>query len=308
MSNFTDTLINDYTQSQPKRDTNFESAEFNKILDCINAVLKNNNKQLTLSYRSASINRSKYDIGKFGNKSLWRVTSEMFPELAGYDLCQQLKRTLENHFKKYVEEKTIVVGPYKRDNTWHTSIKILVGSLDDNTFTRNDLLTYGLDNEVTTRLNNLETRTFRGEGDTRTQEKRWLDFKTAMLYEDELPKLSLVDISNLKLRHNNEVFTIDPDYSTDFIGTVRGQANLKIEGKSTYDHFQYVNSPKGKLAYADYFTKLVNKKRELGGIGSIHDADYVLFVNKTLGTIVCINAKNFADSWLAGRIDLSKLK
>lgn len=307
MQHFTDNLINEYIT--PKKDANFKSAEFDRILDCINTVLANSNRNLKLTYDSAKISRSIYDVGKFGNKSLWRVTSEMFPELSGYQLMQQLKKELTTQFSSYIEEGVITAGSYKsqKDNQWHNSIKILVGSLIDNTFTRNDLLTYGTNQEVTDRLNAMETRFYRRAGDTRTQEKRWHDFKTAMNYEDELVKLNLKDISNLKLRHNNDIFTMDPDYSTDFIGTVRGKHNLEIEGKSTYDQFQYVESPRGKIAYANYFKKLLEKNTEAGGIGSIHKADYVLLVNKTFGTIVCINAKDFTDNWLAGRINFTEL-
>ncbi len=307
MSSYTDSLINAYTNV--KKDADFNSAEFKSILACINNVLADNKKDLILDYKSAPIGRSIYDTGKFGNKSLWRVTSEMFPELLGYPLLQQIKKAVESQFKHYVDEKTIVIGPYqsKRDNMWHNSIKILVGSLSDNTFTREDLLNYGKDPEVTARLNDLETRFYRRPSDARSPEKRWLDFKVAMKYEDELPKLNLDSISNLKLRHNNDVFTMDPDYSTDFIGTVRGVLNVKIEGKSTSDTFKYINTPNGKIAYGNYFKKLLANSTEAGGIGSIHNADYVLLVNKTYGSIVCINAKDYSDNWLAGTIDLKKL-
>ena len=307
MQHFTDNLIKEYINTS-KRDTNFNSAEFNRILDCINRVLVENNIDLTLSYNSAPVGKSQFDQGKFGNKSLWRVTGEMFPVLDTYGLMFKIKKAVNELFKSYVAEKTIIIGAYNKENSWHTSIKILVGSLTDNTFTRTDLLTYGVDPEVTTRLNELEARTFRREGDNRTVEKRWLDFKLAMLYEDELPKLKLANISNLKLCHNNDVFTIDPDYSTDFIGTVRDCANLKIEGKSTFDNFRYVDTPKGRAAYANYFKGLLNKSKDVGGIGSIHKADYVLLVNKNYGTIVCINAADYTDNWLAGYIDISKLK
>ena len=308
MTNYTDSLIKDYAPNI-KKDADFNSAEFKSILACINKVLADNKKDLILDYKSVPVGRSVYDSGKFGNKSLWRVTSEMFSELSGYPLLQQLKKAVETQFKHYVDEKTIIIGPYqsKRDNVWHNSIKILVGSLSDNTFTREDLLNYGKDPEVTARLNDLETRFYRRPSDARSPEKRWLDFKVAMKYEDELPKLNLDSISNLKLRHNNDVFTMDPDYSTDFIGTVRGVLNVKIEGKSTSDTFKYINTPNGKIAYGNYFKKLLANSTEAGGIGSIHNADYVLLVNKTYGSIVCINAKDYSDNWLAGTIDLKKL-
>ncbi len=61
-----DTLIKEYTT---ERLINFDSEEFEAILDVLNSVLKKYNVE-PLSYNSAQIKKSLYDKGELANKSL----------------------------------------------------------------------------------------------------------------------------------------------------------------------------------------------------------------------------------------------
>lgn len=288
-----DTLIKDYTAEQL---INFDSEEFEAILDTLNSVLEKH-KIEPLSYDSARIKKSLYDKGELANKSLWRVTSIMYPELNNYQLVEDLKKAINEAFPDYVANKTIMIGWYKdKDDKWQSTIKILPGNLKDNTFTAQDLELYGKDEEVTLRLNALEQRMYRRADDTRSAEQRWDDFKWANIYEPKLCEANLKDIADLKLSHDATVFSIDAPEDPDFIGTVRGEPNCLIEGKSTWDMFRYIDTPAGREAFAKYFA---NKK-----LGSLHNSKYVLFIFKITGQVICINKSNYDDSWIAGKIDL----
>lgn len=291
--NISDTLIKEYTT---ERLINFDSEEFEAILEVLNKVLKKYNVE-PLSYNSAPVKKSKYDQGELANKSLWRVTGVMRSELNNYQLITDLKKAINESFPEYVANKTIMIGWYRdNDNKWQSTIKILPGNLKDNTFTALDLELYGKDEEVTLRLNALEQRMYRRAKDTRTVEQRWNDFKWANIYEPKLCEANLKDITDLKLSHDSTVFSIDAPEDPDFIGTVRGEPNCLIEGKSTWDTFKYIDTPLGRAAFADYFAKK--------SLGSLHKSKYVLFIFKSTGQVICINKSNYEDSWVAGKIDL----
>lgn len=292
--NISDTLIKEYTT---ERLINFDSEEFEEILDVLNSVLKKYNVE-PLSYSSAQIKKSKYDKGDLANKSLWRVTSIMYPELNNYQLIEELKKAISDAFPEYATNKTIMIGWYKDSNDkWQSTIKILPGNLKDNMFTAQDLELYGEDEEVTSRLNALEQRMYRRANDTRSTEQRWNDFKWANIYETKLCEANLKDITNLRLSHNSTVFSIDAPEDPDFIGTVRGEPNCLIEGKSTWDTFTYVDTQRGRAAFANYFA---NKN-----LGSFHGSKYILFIFKSTEQVICINSDDYTDSWIAGKINLT---
>lgn len=296
----TDSLINDYIE-EPKKDrqVNFNSPEFQRILEVINNVLRAHNIE-SLTYNSAEIKPSIYDTGKFGNRSIWRVTSVQYPALNNYNLVQELKMAVKKAFPEYVKDESIVVSSYKdKANNWQTTIKIIPGDLIDNTWTKQDLEKYGKDDEVTARLDALEDRMFTRKDDTRTKKARWNDYFWANIYEDKLLRAELVDITDLRLAHGNERFSLDPDRSADFIGTVRGVPNCKIEGKSTWEYFTYNDSDAGKKAFAKHFESIKSL------LGSLHDPDYILFVNKASGIVICIKAKDYTDNWKAGKINIA---
>lgn len=291
--NISDTLIKEYTT---ERLINFDSEEFEAILDALNSVLKKYNVE-PLLYNSATIKKSLYDKGELANKSLWRVTSVMYPKLNNYQLVEDIKKAVSKAFPEYTANKTIMIGWYKDNNDkWQSTIKILPGNLKDNMFTAQDLELYGEDEEVTSRLNALEQRMYKRANDARTTEQRWSDFKWANIYEPKLCEAYLKDITNLKLNHNSTVFSIDAPEDPDFIGTVRGEPNCLIEGKSTWDTFTYVDTPRGRAAFANYFA---DKK-----LGSFHKSKYILFIFKSTCQVICINTNDYVDSWIAGKIDL----
>jgi len=297
VDNFTDTLINAYTDTE-KHIINFDSAEFEAILAVINEVLVKHNFT-PLTYDMVEVKRSQYDKdGKFGNKSIWRITSVQNKDLVSYDILKELRAAVNNAFPDYVKDKTIKIGAFKDENgAWQNSIVIVVGNLKDNTWTRKDLELYGKDQEVTERLNALEKRMYRRAGDRRKTKERWDDFLWAAIYEDKLLTAELKDISNLELVHNNDEFSIDPDTTSDFKGTVRNKPNCKIEGKSSWEYFRYANSELGRAAFAEHFTKIAS------ALGSFHDAEYILFVDKFTGIVICINKNDYFDNWLAGKIE-----
>ena len=279
--------------------TNFDSAEFEAILSTINEVLAKHNI-MPLTYNMADVKLSKYDTdGKFGNKSIWRITSVQNKNLFGYSLLQELKAAVTEAFPEYVKDRTIKIGAFKDTNgVYQNSIVIVVGNLKDNTWTRQDLELYGKDKEVTARLNELEKRMFRRQGDTRTTEERWNDFLWTTVYESKLLETPMKDVDNLVLVHSNDVFSIDPDLNTDFIGTVKNVANCKVEGKSSWEPFEYIDTVAGRAAFAKHFANIAPN------LGSFHDADYILFVNKFAETVICINKNDYSDNWFAGNIKL----
>ena len=291
-----DTLSTDHNKIHI---TNFDSAEFEAILSTINEVLAKHNI-MPLTYNMVDVKLSKYDTdGKFGNKSIWRITSVQNKNLFGYSLLQELKAAVTEAFPEYVKDRTIKIGAFKDTNgVYQNSIVIVVGNLKDNTWTRQDLELYGKDQEVTTRLNELEKRMFRRQGDTRTTEERWNDFLWTTVYESKLLETPMKDVDNLVLVHNNDVFSIDPDLNTDFIGTVKNVANCKVEGKSSWEPFEYIDTVAGRAAFAKHFADIASN------LGSFHDADYILFVNKSTETVICINKNDYFDNWFAGNIKL----
>lgn len=280
------------------RQVNFKSPEFEFILDQINNVVTKYGL-MPFKYESAKISFSKFDIGEYGNKSYWRVLSTEFPALRNKSLIDELKQTLFEKFPIYVEKKIVSAYWYKdKTDCWQTGIKILPGSLSDNLFTAKDLNMYSSDPSVKKRLDALEDRMFRRADDTRSKETRFADFKDALAYEFLLTMAPLKKVTNLKLKHSNAIFSIDPDLDTDFCGYINNVYYDKVEGKShnNTDNFEYVDDYHGHKAFAEYIKSL--------SLGSFHDAAYVIFVLKPAGDVIIFNPSNLEENWSAGKVSL----
>lgn len=293
-------LFSQYIYEVPKdRQVNFYCTEFQKILDIINDTLFKYDVP-SLSFNSAGITRSKYDIvAEFKCTSMWRVTSDMYPALSV--LCistvnKELKQAIFKTFPNYL-------GEIIKINTYNTgtkaSIVIMPGGLAENTYTEEDLLLYGKDEIVTARLNLLEDRMYRRANDTRPKFRRWADFIEANKYESVLPLLTLKGVSALTLKHNTKRFSIDPPAEPDFSGILNGMS-YSIEAKSTKDIFNYDETAEGKKRFVEYW------KTKQASLGSLHNADYILFIFKSTGNIICLERLNPNNNWRAGKLVFSE--
>jgi hypothetical protein len=299
------TLFSQFIYEAPKdRPVNFYCPEFQRILDIINGVLfKYTN--IIFSFDSAKIIKSKFDtVQKFKCKSMWRVTSDDYPALN--ILCHdpnvkaELITSLNTIFPQYIGE-VIKVNNYGYDThgrSTKASIVIMPGGLIENTFTAADIKLYDKNVAIKNRLDSLEDRMYRRKNDTRSKARRFEDFDNADDYEPVLPKLALTRIFDLALTHSTDVFSIDPPEAPDYIGKV-DNLNATVEAKSTRDNFNYEESAEGKAAFAIYW------KNKQASLGSLHNANYILFVFKTTGQIVCIERLRPENNWLAGALPVS---
>ena len=299
-------ILNQWVYTEPlAKSINFYCSEFQDILDTINSVLSKYDVP-AFHFNSAKIIKSKYDsVSEFKCKSMWRVISDDYPALLVIRIPAvktELTEALSKKFAKYLGE-TLKINTFtdKKNGHTKTSIVIMPGGLDENTYTEEDLLLYGKDPAVTARLDALEDRMYRRAGDVRTKARRWADFSDANKYEPVLQGLPLQGISKLTLTHSAKRFSIDPPEEPDFVGTVSG-LNCTIEAKSTLDSFTYCNTPDSAQNFAMYWT---NKKASLG---SLHNAAYILLLSKVTGDIVCVERLNPINNWLAGKIDIKEFQ
>ena len=292
-------LFSQFIYTEPTdRPINFYCAEFQAILDAINSVLSKHNVP-ALQFNSTNITKSKYDtVSEFKCKSMWRITSDDCPALlvlCSATVKEELKKALSENFVKYLGETLKINTFTDKKGIKKASIVIMPGGLDENTYTEEDLILYGNDPDVTIRLDTLEDRMYRRAGDIRSKSRRWADFADANKYEPVLTTLNLKNISALALSHSSKKFSIDPPDEPDFTGVVGG-VNCTVEAKSTRDAFTYQDTPESPLNFAKYWA---TKQTSLG---SLHNADYVLFISKGTGDIVCIERNNPINNWLAGKL------
>jgi hypothetical protein len=298
-------LFSQWVYTEPTdRQINFYCREFQAILDTINLVLSKYDVPI-LQFNSTNIIKSKYDIvSEFKCRSMWRITSDDYPALlilCSTTVKKELKEALSENFAKYLGE-TLKINTFtdKKEGVKKASIVIMPGGLDENTYTEEDLIMYGKYPAVTARLDALEDRMYRWAGDIRTKSRRWADFADANKYEPVLTTLSLKNISGLSLAHSSKRFSIDPPDEPDFTGVVKG-VNCTVEAKSTRDVFTYQDTPESPLNFAKYWA---TKQTSLG---SLHNADYVLFISKCTGDIVCLERNNPINNWLAGKLALTEV-
>ena len=289
---FSDALIQLYETAatatkNPHRQINFKSKDFEYILDKLNTFLLNNKINDKITYEDFPV---KYKDQNFPN-SIWQFSSADKSWLSIDTIRRELQDFLMDDplINSYIEKKVIVILP--------STFTIYPAKLKDNTWTSADLENYGKDEEITSRMNEIETRMFKRDGDTRDSAKRIKDFAYANNYEKILPKLNLKNISNLKLAHSSELFSLDPDYGADFTGDIV-KSNQNIEGKAYFDSFwHYTPTPRGRIAFGNHFNNLESK----GKLGSLHsNTDYILYINKATGEVICINRNNYNDNWLVG--------
>ena len=276
------------------RQANFKSKHFDYIIDKINSfaisqgyIAKGDDK---ITYNTAKLNYK----DKNNPKSKWELSVDWMQ----HDVNKELHSFLlsDSLIKTYIENKTLQVYPKK--------VVIFPAQLEDNQWTADDLEKYGSDETVTSKMDELETRMFKRDNDSRTSNKRIKDFAYANYYEKLLPTLDLKGITNLKLRHETDKFSLDPDFSSDFIGDII-LPNQYIEAKSYFDSFwNYVDTAAGHKAFGKYFAKTVLPK-----LGSLHEhTNYVIYINKATGEVICINALNFEDNWKVGAVEKFKIK
>lgn len=288
---FSDELIQLYETTttvtrNPHRQINFKSKDFDYILDKLNTFLLNNNINDKITYEDFPV---KYKNKNFPD-STWQF-SNTDKNWISIDTMRKLWKFFmaDPLIKSYIAKKAIVILP--------STFTIYPAKLKDNTWTSADLENYGKDEETTLRMNELEARMFKRDDDTRDSAKRIKDFAYANNYEKILPNLNLKNISNLKLTHSAELFSLDPEYGADFTGDII-KPNQNIEGKAYFDSFwHYTPTPRGRIAFGNHFNNLESK----GKLGSLHsDTEYILYINKATGETICINRNDYSDNWLVG--------
>lgn len=298
---FSDALIQLYETTatvtrNPHRQINFKSKHFEYILDKLNTFLLNNNINDKITYEDFPV--------KYKNKnlpdSMWQFSSADKSWLSIDTIRRELQDFLmaDPLTKSYIEQGVIRILP--------STFTIYPAKLKDNTWTSDDLENYGKDDEeLNSRMKELETRMFKRNNDKRTSDKRIKDFAYANNYEKALPNLDLKNISNLKLTHSSELFSLDPEYGADFTGDIV-KPNQNIEGKAYFDSKWTYYSPtfNGCIAFGNHFKSLVSS----GKLGSLHsNTDYILYLNKATGDLFCINNNNYADNWLVGNFPQFKV-
>ena len=296
---FSEALVQAYAPAQVKQ-VNYFSPDFKEILNTINSFLAPFNVP-QLNYESSSLTHSKYDkVQENGSCLMWRVTSDDLPALkvlCERQIREQLINKLQMRFPKYITNKAVKINTFAFGTK--ASIVIMPCGLEDNTWTSDDLKNYYKDSFVKHKLDEIEARMFRRAEDTRNTETRWDAFIDADYYENELPKLKLINISQLHPTHSLQNYSLEPQKEPDFIGQVFGTP-YTIEAKSRKNGFNYEDTDFGKSVFCDYWNSI---KAELG---SLHGADFVLLIDKLDGKIVCLERLNPLNNWLAGYINLKE--
>ena len=296
---FSEALVQAYAPAQVKQ-VNYFSPDFKEILNTINSFLAQFNVP-QLKYESSTLTQSRYDRVKENNSCLmWRVTSDDLPALkvlCEYQIRLQLINKLQQLFPSYIANKVIKINTFNLGTK--ASIVIMPCGLEDNTWTSNDLKNYYRDSLVKHKLDEIESRMFRRAEDTRSTETRWDAFIDADYYENELPKLELINISHLRPTHSLQNYSLEPQAEPDFTGQVFSKSHT-VEAKSRKNGFNYIDTDFGKSVFCDYWNSI---KAELG---SLHEADFVLLIDKLDGKIICLERLNPLNNWLAGYINLKE--
>lgn len=296
---FSEALVQAYAPAQIKQ-VNYFSPDFKEILNTINSFLAQFSVP-QLKYESSNLTQSKYNkVQKNGSCLMWRVTSDDLPALKV--LCEsqtrlQLINKLQMLFPKYIANKVVNINTFAFGTK--ASIVIMPCGLEDNTWTSDDLKNYYKDSLVKHKLDEIESRMFRRAEDTRNTETRWDAFIDADYYENELPKLELININQLHPTHSLQHYSLEPQTDPDFTGQVFSQSHT-IEAKSRKNGFKYTDTDFGKSVFCDYWNSI---KAELG---SLHGADFILLIDKLDGKIIGLERLNPLNNWLAGYIKLNE--
>lgn len=299
---FSEALVQAYAPVQAKvKQVNYFSPDFKKILTIINSFLAPFGVP-QFKYESSTLTQSKYDkIKENGSCLMWRVTSDDLPALK--ILCErqirmQLINQLQGIFPSYMANKVVKINTF--DLGKKASIVIMPCGLDDNTWTSDDLKNYYKDSLVKQKLDEIEQRMFRRAGDNRSTETRWDAYIDADDYENKLPKLRLTNISNLTPSHSLIYYSLEPQAEADFRGNVFGKT-CNIEAKSKKHGFTYNESAFGKYEFATYWESIKSS------LGSLHNADFILLIDKVDGKIVCVERLNPENNWLAGKLFINEV-
>ena len=297
---FSEALVQAYTSAQVKQE-NYFSPDFKKILNTINSFLMPLGVP-QLKYESSTLAQSKYDrVKENGSCLMWRVTSDDLPALkvlCEHQIRLQLVNQLQSLFPSYIANKVVKINTF--DLGKKASIVIMPCGLYDNTWTSDDLKNYYTNGLVKQKLDEIEQRMFRHADDTRSTETRWEAYIDADYYENELPKLKLTNIDQLQPTHSLRNYSLEPQQEPDFKGRVVGQART-IEAKSRKHGFSYNESVFGKYEFAAYWESIKSS------LGSLHNADFILLIDKVDGKIVCVERLNPENNWLAGKISIDKV-
>lgn len=289
------------------RQADYRSPEFYNIIDCINDALRFKGLDPLNDWLISPnfIKKSKIDTGKYGNQVEWRITHRNAPQLfdSNGDIMNFIKDRISLYFSQYIMDRTIRFGNPKYTKDFKglpmASIVILLTQLPDNIITTCDLdLFLQGDSKTKSKCYEIESRMFKRDGDLRSQDKRIFDFALALKYEPVMETTPLLNISNLKLMHQDDVVTLEADPNADFTGFF-GTTFCKLEGKATELDRAYIDSPAGHATFANYFIKRLNS----GSFGSIHDADYVLLFLRNTKEVICIELANPINNWRAGKLD-----
>ena len=297
---FSEALVKDYAPTQVKQ-TNYFSPDFEKILNIINSFLAPFGVP-RLEYNSSTISESNFNsVEKNGSCLMWRVTSDKLPALKV--LCEsqtrlQLINQLQTVFPKYITNEVVKVNTFKFNTK--ASIVIMPCGLDDNTWTSDDLKNYYKDSRVKHKLDEIEQRMFRRSGDTRSTEERWKAFIDTDYYENKLPTITLTNISGLQATHSLSQYSLDTPDDPDFTGTI-SNTTVSIEAKSKKRGFEYQESDLGKYKFAEYWYSIKDT------LGSLHNAKFILLIDKVDGKIVCLERMHPENNWLAGYIDFTNI-
>lgn len=298
--NFSEALVQAHAPAQIKQ-VNYFSPDFKEILNTINSFLVSFGVP-QLKYESSTLTQSKYDkVKENGSCLMWRVTSDDLPALKV--LCErqtrlQLISQLQSIFPSYIANKVVKINTF--DLGKKASIIIMPCGLDDNTWTSDDLRAYYKDSLVKQKLDEIEQRMFRRAEDTRSTETRWDAYIAADYYENELPKLKLINIDQLHSTHSLQNYSLEPQQEPDFSGRVFGKSHT-IEAKSKKHGFSYNESAFGKYEFATYWESIKSS------LGSLHNADFILLIDRVDGKIVCVERLNPENNWLAGKLSTNKV-
>lgn len=285
------------------READYRSPEFYDIIASLNSALTANNLP-SINADLGKIITSNFSVGNYGNTKIWRITNLEYPPLMVDGIMDKIIAFFKYVYKDYINSRIIRLGhpAYTTNKAGQpmASIVIMLTELPDNIITRTDLFNFGAgEQSAIDKCTEIESRMFRRENDLRDVATRIDDFAFSLVYEPKLINTELYNVFNLTLKHQDEVVTLETDKETDFFGIINDM-QVNIEGKSTKANVRYADTPAGHAIFADYF----RNRLLTGSLGSIHKADYILFVLRCTGEVICINAANFEDNWLAGKIDL----
>lgn len=308
MKDFTDALFEDLDLD---KEADFESPMIKALIKRINGAL-------------GSWGYVDFLDGTIDKNDIWKAVIDLDNDTiddnegivdAAYSAQSAILSALTPEQKQYTSIE--VYSP----NALLISIRVL--EVPDNTFTANDLDNYGKDPEVTKKLDELEPRLFRYAGDKRSKKVRIQNLKMAKDYENELVRLSkeglLKGIIDLKFKdRDNYSFTAKPVKGSDFSCKIPPNTKeYNVEGKSYFlwqkdSDNKVMRNKYGKFIPLDFntnkdtFIKRFNELVTSKSFGSLHtDTDYVLFVNKANGQIICIDINDFDNCWLAGTMTLN---